>query len=565
MAKQTIQKLGEKDMLFAKAFIEDPDEFVSVMKKDPDCSEVITQLITYYGPNNGAALAGGVALMASQYLRPTDSYIDKNLIGGNLHFKTESGNGSYIIYESTCPNIKLNFLKIALSRQSDFLEVESIALRVIKQLMPDNLSKYFQYYLCAGKILCTAKSPKVFHFPIKSYISGSIYTSKNDKQIPIPFIMSQAVPCGISLNNVISPWQYIFANNIQPFCMEPKLIASMKCFFKSDVYQKAVWQRSLLLDDRKAVCARICDKVQEFIIALVLGCSKLYMSHADMHMDNILFDSDNDNFVLIDLGRASMNLEHLDKKYGVKSSELITQECKKICMARIPKTDMKPNDVFGYFGNVNERSVSNLKMSKQMQKYNIFFDLAGTIYMFHRYMIILFPSIHMQSHVIKITGFAYSVFIKEHTQLQISIPSIKNLAGMISKLGYFDLCLTFFAIIAHAMHLRSKSYGVLTYVDTDGNLSMPEESIIPIADPSSEHKRIFYPWGQPNIVNLEPIINDISNICKQLDFFTHVKRVFKQQGAKLLAQKSQSLQGGSDTNTDFTICELTEYNYSNRV
>lgn len=544
-----LDSFQKDDHQYAKIFLEEPDKFLQAISNNKDMASLMKSITKAFTKANTLPIMGGLSLLASKAIRPTEEFIKEKKQSRGLKLIDASANGAFIVYSTCCPGPNNTmFFKIAKGTGNvDAMEVEALGLQLIKKLAPVNLRKYFLSYCGTGKVICHDQNHTSYHLPLTSYLDGSLFLdqrsySMGKNYVPVPFLITHAVPSGLSLETIL--------NILEKLPTDQQSIDSMKLFLKTNHYEQIIASGGLSPEVNKKVVAHLLDKLEDFFSNVLKAAAPLSMGHADLHVGNILFDALNNNFVMIDFGRVTMDLQKL--KIPVED---LWNEYSKITTKELPTgalVDLKqdPNVFYRFYNNTNTR-FSYKTYPEQMATYNMLFDYAGLSYILTKRIEHLFGYKQNTSSVVSFKGWSIVLMPKE------------NIAEFLKrnqkKLSIFKMSVIFFGLIIHA--LLDKNYKNIKNscsVTSNGMFVVPEKLVM-----SVDGNTLFYSWGQPWAYHLGKIVDQIDVNCKEVGFYdvleSHLSKV--------------KINGGSSVNKRLHISpsefnklnELTSFNYSKRA
>lgn len=553
--KHVIESFQKRDDQYAKLFLEAPEKFSRVISSDKDMNALQEYIQKTYAPN-ALPIMGGLALMASEAVRPTDDHIKSKLAGRGLKFHDASSNGAFLVYNTCCaaPNNTM-FFKIAKGDNVDALEIEALGLQLVKRLVSPGLRKYFLSYCSTGKVICHLEKPSTYSLPITHLLDGSLFKDSrkygmNRGYVPVPFLMTRAVPSGLSLQTIIHTWERL--------PKDQNSIDSMAMFLKNNNYEQVIKDGKFPAESKKKVCDHLMARLEDFFEKVLKASTPLSMGHADLHIGNILFDALNDNFVMIDFGRVTMDL----KKLKIPATE-IWNEYLKIATQPLP-TDaaitlrQDPNAFFKFYDNVNSR-YDYATYPDKLATYSMLFDFAGLSYLLVKKFARLFNYKSKVAGVVAFKGASnpsYIVFMSKK-----DITDFLQKHG--KKLSIFDMSLVFFALAIHSL-IDVNFNGITTYlrVTTKDLLAVPESLVM-----NSDGSTIFYSWGQPWEAHLSKIMKPIDANCKAVGFY----QILDDLLSKVKIPSSSAGGGSRHRRTRMTpvqidkLSALTQFNYAKRA
>lgn len=373
-----LQMWQSHDGDFAKTYLKDAASFHRMLLSNDELAALYMNTKITYDAGKSIPLLGGLSLMCSNAFRPKI-----NSSTALLPFKVASANGAFIIYENNCCRGESSkktehFLKVALDN-SDYMEIETVALRMIEQFVPRHLHKYFLTYRASTNML-VYKDPMTASIALDlgRYLNNTHHTNffgeftvNDPNTMIVPAIITRVVSSGISLGQIVSAWRYV-TPTIDPSRINT-LKDSMRIFHRSAVYDRAI--NNANLDERIILAARskIISKLNEFIANVGIACAPLRFAHGDLHVGNIMYDMDTDNFVLIDYGRSTADLELKGISINFVMDEFSKIKSKSTQDVR-PKLS-KALDFYSVFDNVGMRKYFDPQ--SETTTYGILLDLAS--------------------------------------------------------------------------------------------------------------------------------------------------------------------------------------------
>jgi hypothetical protein len=498
---EKILLLLKSDRTYLEKFLNNTLSFQDSLLKDPILEYLAENALIVYGPSYGV-LIGSLCIFASKDFVPAKTTL--------LPLHVVSVNGAFSIYETESQQDV--FMKVAL-RNADSLEVEAIALKVIRDYVPQELKRFFLSYSASCSSI-------VYREPITDALTLDLakYTSTDHHEnffgelctnmpniVVSPTIFTNVVESGISLDDIIQAWSgtktTLLPNKLK------QLQQSMRIFHKSSVFDRAYDQ--VILEKRiiNAVWVRLQEKLNEFIVALLQGCMPLKFSHGDLHSGNVLFNSLTDNFVMIDYGRSCIDLENI----GFSKQEILN-ECAKIHSkdpAFIESELENPNQFYELYTNHGTRlTFDNDKISI----YNILLDLAPLMYYVY---FCLKGRLSLNDHDI----IAYSPVSDK-----ISVPSWDDQKAYFSSntdASPFDLCLAYLSLIIRAAQ-QARILDVELSSDTNSSFVVDHDKVFC-------KRGIFYTFGQPNAIAFARYKKELMRLTSEVDYFTFVKTVISKK------------------------------------
>lgn len=520
--QKIINMLSSNDR-YLKQFMTSPITFENSLLSDRELEYLAENVSMTYGSNMFSVLLGSLCILASKDFRPVKHEM--------LTFQVASVNGAFTIYDSSTQSV---FMKVALLN-SDSLEVEAVALRVIKDYVPKNLQRFFLTYSAScSTLIYRDPLSNLTTLDVNRYLSADHYYSffgelacNMPNTTIAPTVCTNVVDSGISLAQIIECWSSIIPSDSRI----NQLKNSMRLFHRSAVFDRA---HSLVVLDEKmatAVWKRLNDKLNELFSGLLQACIPLKFTHGDLHAGNILYNATIDNFVMIDYGRTCIDLDNI----AFTRNEVI-DECAKIRSKNIiyTKDIDNPNDFYQVYQNFGARSAFD---DSKLTHYGILLDIAPLAY----YVIYSLKSrLKLSDHPILM----YSVMANT-----IMVPAwndqVKYFENVNQTTTVFEMCLAFFSLVLRAAQL-AKVLNV-NISDTDYNSSfMVEHSQV------CNRRGIFYTYGQPNVNAYNRYKSQLEELTTKVNFFPKFKSIYNKK----------VIVGGSDAKFDKTmLTELTFANY----
>lgn len=555
--------LQTNDDKYAKVFIEDPIAFENATR-----DHAIAKKMAYaFGLTHRKLLPifGGFTLLASDAVRPSHEHL-QNIGRKGMKFIDASENGAFVIYSTCCeePNNTM-FLKVAKSNR-DSLEVEALALKLIKRYVPEDYQRYFLTYSSSGKIICKYEYPSIY-LPINAYMDGELFKSpakfvdKNGYK-SMAFLMTHAIPSGISLSTLIDSWDARYASH--------EAIDSMSIFYKSNLY-KDIIEKKTKMSQRGyiSIAKRLHKKLEQFIAGVVHGSATIGLSHGDLHTANVMYDALRDNFVVIDFGRAAIDLKSKSIGFSTVWNEYLKIQTFEISSKNEQLTEANVNYFFKIFQNYNAR-VDFDEIPKQFVKYGMLLDLAGMCSHVERSLSSTFKAFRGPSDIVSVYRYNNMKYYKVMT-----VTAIKKFIKHSHSLYSFMLCL-FALIVNSCLHTNNELFDEMRSSST--MLSSDQIAIPFYLVTSSSGDTIFYEWGQPNSEILYTVFKTLEKNCKNVNYFKFLKQAIDKELANGDHSEISTISGGSPSIRKglrlknvkrhlsyTTIPELTKKNYANRA
>lgn len=506
-----------KDDQYALSFIRDPEGFKNKLIKDPEMSNLYLSTKITYEPSKVLPLLGGLSLFASNAFRPKK--VPQN---GILTFKTVSSNGAFLIYENSCCNGGMgpteHFMKVGLT-DADYMEVEAVTLRLIEKLVPKQMHKYFLTYRASGNILVYKDaSTDEISLNLKRYISTDHavnFFGNSTINIPntviAPMLMARVVPGGVSLQQILTAWKHVTPSN------DPKKIEtikdSLRLFHKSGIYDRSL--NVPVLPDRIITTARayILDKFNDFISAIIASVALLKFTHSDLHASNVLYDAATENFVMIDYGRAvvDLNASRVTLDFLMKEYQKLKSK---------PTHDVKPNilqanDFYKVFTNYGARLDFD---SSDLAKYGIVLDLSSLSFVVFRD---LKYRLEMPDHkLIAYSPFTNSIAVASLEEIRTYNNEVIADTNMVAS---FDMMLTYFALVLHAANESQITTDTIP-VSSNGAFVIDFDAVM-----SYEPESLFHPYCQPKPKNYELFREPLLRFTTSTNYFRALKTVINKK------------------------------------
>lgn len=555
-AGNAVQIFEVHDDKWAKVFIEDPVKFNSQIKKNATTKQLLKNTVLDYDSKDATQLLGSMALFSSHAIRPNEQHIATSKKKGGVTLWRASDKCHFLVYDTCCPDTKQIFLKVIPTSADflDYVEVEAVALSVIGEYMPTYLKQYFLGYNgITGKMLCKFVDSVVVNeevvvdekviVPFHNYVDGSILRQQ-DLNV-YPFIATQAVPGAITLRNIVLNVRDLIASK----SLSQSESKEFDLFFGHDAYLRFTKSKT-----HKPMIKALHDKLEEIFIAAAFAGKTLHMSHCDLHADNVLFDVKQGTFVVIDFGRAALNLTALNVNPAV-----LLRECQKvsnanITKARIDKWAADPNSFYDMFVNANMRVDFNQNESN-LCKYGMMLDLAGLAY----------DVLKSLPSLATIEPIPFVSITHEGKERFISFWSLKDISEYMAlhnkNLSVFQYSLIMFAmifwgIVKHHRNIKVFKPLVSALKDEGKWVTIPAKLLI------GGDQALFYAYGQP----LENIFKrckpGVEKVCDEARYFVFLEDALEHKAGTL---KTNELVGGSKRRRKITIneTELTRITFKN--
>lgn len=522
--KRILQSWQTKDGEYAKTYLKDAAAFHHKLLEDPAMTALYMNTKITYPAGKSIPLLGGLSLMCSNAFRPKTSNASL------LQFRVASANGAFLIYENNCCRSNADgsakktehFLKVALDN-SDYMEVEAVALRMIEQHVPRNLQKYFLSYRASANMLMY-KDPmtKSIALDLNRYLDHSHhnsffgeYTINDPDTFILPAIITRVVPSGLSLGQIVSAWRYV-----TPTTDTTKVEAlkdSMRIFHRSAIFDRAI--NNAVLDERiiNTARTRIFSKLSEFIANVGIACAPLRFSHGDLHVGNVMYDMESDNFVMIDYGRSTVDLESIGTTIDFIMDEFSKIKSKDTNEVRSKVT--KANDFYKVFNNMGMRR--DFDPASETSTYGVLLDLASmtmhTIATLQGRLLI--PEHPTISYSLYTDAFAAS-------PLNIVYEYIANAKANPASITTVDMMQVYFALILRAAlwsGLLDGKANIIGGSNQDRNAAF----VVDMEDIFGYEKEgaLFYLYGQPFSKIYGQYQTQLEILTKQCDFFSVFEEV----------------------------------------
>lgn len=427
-----IEEFMERDELWAQKFNDDPIGFYNHVLKHPVLSKIGASL----------PLIGGQSLLLSPALAPNKKTIENNNIIG-MKMIVNSVNAAFVIYDTCCPgHDNTMFLKVALSDSNgeDYIEAESVALRLIKEHMPMHLKKYFLSYSTAAQVVVLFDSTSANRYiPFHNYQNGTVLLQPfGAMRKGLPFLITRAVPSGISLSSIINICKSVTS-------LHSSSIHTLSIFYGKDKAQQYTLKRGNRVYVNKAALdkmqADIILLLNDFLCGVLLGCRHMRMSHGDLHMGNILYDAYARCFVMIDYGKAYIDMPNLKVQSHLVINEMIKVQSADNMHGVDKKTTEVARDLnrFYYiYDNYNTRVEDSNPL---LAKWGILFDYAGLCF-----------SILADLRLYRADFIQIDNKYENHVILY-NYDILKQWFARNNKsMSFFERGLVMFALIVHALH-----------------------------------------------------------------------------------------------------------------
>lgn len=494
----TILDLLEHDEdRFAKKFLANPREFEALFKSqsEPQLERMREHALITYGFLRCDSLLGSLAYLASPTFKP-------KVTSSIIPFHVASLNGAFAIFDTHQGH--QHFMKVGLAGQ-DYMEVEAIALKIIGEYATPNYHKYFLTYKASSSVLVYRdRNTKDISLDLGRYLTPDHFDNffgqaaiNMPNTVITPSVTTRVVTSGISLSQIIAAWSTAVPTSL-PDKLE-LMKKNMRIFHGSSIFEDSL--NAFVLDSGVAETVRnaILSKFNDFAVAVAKVAIPLKMTHSDLHASNVMYDSETENFVMIDYGRACFDLDYI----GISRQEVL-DECIKISstdQAILRRMVKNPNDFYTIFDNYGMRQGFD---DKRVNHYGILLDLAGL-------------SLHLQT---KLQG---RLQFPDHPLIQYSaisesltIASIDDIKSHVPT-SMFDAMLTFVAIILRA----AKNSGSLdAYTVGDANAAfISHEDDVKAARPTA----IFYAHGQPHCDVYTDYKDELERVAADVGFFQFLK------------------------------------------
>ena len=275
--KRIIEKIKQNQVLYIKTYLEDPSAFAKLMVNDKDMAEFINDLQTKYSKDSQLryiGILGYLCLFSSETLLPSDkasmtTYLDAQRL------KTNSGNGSFTVYDTCCN--KTIFVKVVVDKHTDALEVETIALQLVKHKMDPIYKRFFLQYFASGSCFTNKTKtydgrqvPNMYLNNLENVFEYKNIVKKTNTSIDIkPFVITNAVPSGIALRTLLRAWM---AGKHDPTTLDQLSLQNLQLFHKdnslsffNNIPPQSVFNKN---------GAYILSKLHEFYVGALKGASR---------------------------------------------------------------------------------------------------------------------------------------------------------------------------------------------------------------------------------------------------------------------------------------------------
>lgn len=319
----------------------------------------------------------------------------------SLLFKSNSVNGRFIVYDSAKG---LVFLKIVVDPRADALECDSVILRTlgesIQKLVERDpglawLQRHFSRplmstQLLVDRVLVSRHTQHQDFFLDLTRVFGDdadvngYWGSKGLSGACVPGFATNAAYPGIALGQILRAIRHMLDHPYhasRPRYDETKTDKHSKMLshvlhtpLANRIYAMTTPQEYEAFVSQygqgmvRTLKTRVLDKVAELIVALVKVGSHAYLSHGDLHTNNILYDMYDDAFIAIDFGRSYVRLVN---------DALIQQEHSKIQSPIAKHRTVDAKHFFAAFGSDMMRDPVDVHQNIKLQMYNVMNDVAG--------------------------------------------------------------------------------------------------------------------------------------------------------------------------------------------
>jgi hypothetical protein len=390
-------KLGDMYLEDPRAFRQDVGAFMAV----PDTERQaffsrpwITKTISHTQDKGWVLLGSLAAFHQSELISPK-----KKDGQDNIEFRSNSVNGQFLIYETRNGPL---FLKIVLNPTADALECDSVILRAINQVVsrhPEHhiLSKHFSTAIMSTQLLITLASNKTYSLDMGKLFGAQAdqtgYYGAHGKGFAcVPAFATNAATPGISLGHVIGALHHAFSFAMRT-SSRPEIRVNEASIVDANKKRMMTFLQNGLMDRLYSISSRqeymqfttnpahlatfasliqqrLLNKLATFFTALLKVGKLTFLSHGDLHSNNVLYDMYDDCLVAIDYGRSYVYL---------KDDKMIQDEHSKI-MSPVPtKQQSTPtaDNFYTMFGSPLMRNPVDVHNNIKLKQYNVMNDIAG--------------------------------------------------------------------------------------------------------------------------------------------------------------------------------------------
>lgn len=231
-------------------------------------------------------------------LEETKTYFTNRLVGNSIPLQGNSSNAMFFVYEDKLNN-ELKFVKVRVDDVADSLDCDAVIMKCLEshfktlqgqragQLPTKTFQKHFLQLLHAGCVTVDMASTEV-----------KIPPTLQDPISRCFCIENPAIPRPISIHK-------LFATLLS----EPKDMVSL--MFDGHTFNGAPYilgASDKYNDTFAPYVQHLFTRLLELFVVMVDLSNKTQFIHNDLHMGNILWNQEEDAFVLIDYGRTYMNI-----------------------------------------------------------------------------------------------------------------------------------------------------------------------------------------------------------------------------------------------------------------